>query len=348
MNDYELGAALRERVLQDRMRGLPHDGRRLQAVVGDLCGSDQDLLLPALRHLVMSAAFGSAAGQPRPLADSRLESRLMAELREVFAPRIVARMEAVVRGLLALEASGPPLEAPAAEMPKAEVSTPVAPAPVVSTPVVPAEVAPAVAIERRGSGALVALLAFLCGGLSLALVLLVTRQPGELPPAAGTASVPSRPRPQPDRPAPPEEPARTPPPPVQPEAAVAETSDEAPKADERQAIDNQRVDQAVRAVQQVYAALARRDYDSARALFAAAAADQFDPQFFSQFERVSVTDLQVSGAAGSSVNLRGLVTFVYPDGSVQTEARDFTVDTSGTPALITASEFGGVVSPRRR
>jgi hypothetical protein len=41
-----------------------------------------------------------------------------------------------------------------------------------------------------------------------------------------------------------------------------------------------------------------------------------------------------------------VVTFAYPDGSVQSESRRFTVDTASTPALIIASDFGGVIKAR--
>ncbi len=102
MTDHQLGAALKAQVLNDRQRGLAADGRRLQAVVGDLCGGDQAGLLPAVRYLVMSAAFASAAGQAEPLADPRLRPRLMQELQQVFTPAICGRMEEVLRGLLSL------------------------------------------------------------------------------------------------------------------------------------------------------------------------------------------------------------------------------------------------------
>ena len=51
--------------------------------------------------------------------------------------------------------------------------------------------------------------------------------------------------------------------------------------------------------------------------------------------------------AGSSLILEGVVTFVLPDGYLQSEKRSFCVDTSSEPPLITASEFGRVITPRR-
>jgi len=106
------------------------------------------------------------------------------------------------------------------------------------------------------------------------------------------------------------------------------------------------VDRAVSGIQALYGALSAKDFAQARSLFGPAAADQFDPGFFQQFERVTVQDLRTTSEVGSTVNLEGLVSFVWPDGSVQTETRSFSVETSSDPPLITASEFGRVVRPR--
>jgi hypothetical protein len=106
------------------------------------------------------------------------------------------------------------------------------------------------------------------------------------------------------------------------------------------------LDRAISSVQQLYGALSSGDIDAARRLFAGTAADQFDPSFFSQFSRVNVADLVETGRTGSTVELVGLVTFTYPDGSSQVESRTFTVDTASDPALITASGFQSVVQPR--
>ena len=100
VNDYALGANLRRQILSDLERGLPLDGRRLQALVGDFCGQSQLALLPALKYLVLSPAFSSAASQQPPLpADPRLQLRLQQELNEVFAAPICARMDAVLGSL---------------------------------------------------------------------------------------------------------------------------------------------------------------------------------------------------------------------------------------------------------
>jgi serine/threonine-protein kinase len=350
MNDHQLGAALRQQVLSDLQRGRGAEGRRLQALAGDLCGEEQIKLLPALRHLMLSAAFASAASQSPPLSDTRLLPRLMQELEEVFNPAICQRMERVVGGLLgqppkdASSSSSTPISAPnsappaAAAMPNAAARIKAArrsavPAPV--TPLQPPATPPLRAPARRGGGsnALLGVLAFLTGGLAVALVgALVLLQ--KSPPS--TVDSPSTPRPRSESPTTAEKPATPPQQPSLPEPEPI-TAPQPPPAN---------TDQAIASVQGLYAALSGKTYDQARRFFGGAAADQFDPAFFDQFEQVSVSDLQETSQDGSTVTLRGLVTFVYPDGSVQTESRRFSVDTATTPALITASDFGGVVKAR--
>ena len=51
----------------------------------------------------------------------------------------------------------------------------------------------------------------------------------------------------------------------------------------------------------------------------------YDPGFFKQFDRVNVSRLKVDNVTGSFINLSGVMTFVYPNGSVQKETRTFTV-----------------------
>jgi hypothetical protein len=318
MNDHQLGAALRQQVLSDLQRGRGAEGRRLQAVAGDLCGEGQSNLLPALRHLVMSAAFASAASQNPPLSEARLQQRLMQEVEEVFTPAICRRMESVMGGLLDLPAKG--ASTPTATKPAAP-----APAPAAATPV------PAPASSRGGNSVLLGFLAFLTGGLAVALVgaVVLLRYSPQGSVENPSATRPSTPPPPVARPTtPPEEPSLpTPEPPTTP----------MPSAD---------TDLAIASIRGLYGALNTRAYDQARQFFAGAAGDQFDPAFFNQFERVSVEDLRETAQEGSTVSLQGLVTFVYPDGSSQTESRSFTVDTASTPALITASEFAGVIKAR--
>lgn len=100
--DHDLGVRLRQALLQERARAQPLDGRRLQALVGDLCQGEQQALLPPLRHLVLSPVLLGEASRTPPLAEPRSRSRFQQELRGVFASPLCDRMEAVIDGLLAL------------------------------------------------------------------------------------------------------------------------------------------------------------------------------------------------------------------------------------------------------
>jgi len=106
------------------------------------------------------------------------------------------------------------------------------------------------------------------------------------------------------------------------------------------------VDLAVETIRRLYLQLTDRQYEQAMKRISPDIAWQFKPDFFRQFDRVSVQDLQENGSVGSTVNLSGVVNFVWPDGSIQREKRSFSVDTSVAPARLTATEFGGVVQSR--
>jgi len=315
MNDHQLGTALRRQVLADLERGLSCDGRRLQALVGDYCGDSQGALLPALKYLVMTPACANALSQQPPLpADGRLLLRLQQELSSVFTPAICTRMEAVLRGLLALPESTP---APGAGAPAA--------APEPAPPVTEPPPAPAPAVPGSGQG-LVAALGFLAGVLAVGLAgvvgwLLFNRQALTLLPQPATEqAVGSAPSTEGATPGP------IPPAPDLQQAAL---------------------ENAIATVQQLYSDLSNGNGEAARQRIGAGAADQFDLAFFSQFQRVGVSDLREIGRSGALVSLEGVVTFVYPDGSSQSESRSFVVDTATQPALITASGFNQVLRARQ-
>jgi len=323
MNDHQLGAALRRQVLADLERGLSCDGRRLQALVGDYCGASQGALLPALKYLVMTPACGNALSQQPPLpADGRLLLRLQQELNPVFTPAICARMEAVLRGLLALPEPGPGGAAEAEPEPE-----PAMPAAEPAAPSAAQLAAPAPPAAPASGQGLVAALGFLAGVLAVGLAglitwLLLNRQGLPLLPQPAAQDQASTPSPQADSTA-----TQLPP----------------PAPDLQQAA----LDNAIASVQQLYSDLSNGNGEAARQLIGGGAADQFDPAFFNQFQRVSVSDLREIGRSGAVVSLQGVVTFVYPDGSTQSESRSFVVDTATQPALITASGFNQVLKARQ-
>ncbi len=304
MNDYQLGVKLRRQILADFERGISSDVRRYQALLSDFCGDNELLLLPALKHLVQTAAFQEAVAERPPLpSETQLNLRLQQELDALFAPALCLRMAEVLRGLLGLAPDGQAIPSDLQDEPTAVVDTPV-----------------------RSNSGVVAVLSFIAGvlvvGVVGALTWLVLLNRSMTPSTATAPALVSEP-----------EPTQT-----EPEPATSE-----PKLDPAQL----QLNQAIETVRQLYDDISLGNTAAAKQLFSPQAADQFDPAFFSQFQRVAVDNLQEISRDGSKVSLQGVVTFVYPDGTSQAESRSFTVDTASQPGLITASSFDQVVSPRR-
>ena len=329
MNDYELGVRLRRQIFTDFERGIRNDGRRYQALLSDFCGERHSLLLPALKHLVQSPGFTSALALQPPLpSDRQLLLRLQQELQQVFAAAICHRMDGVLRGLLALPNDGETassLSAPEAVVPE-----------LVSAP----EAAAMAAVAPGGSSSeLVAVLGFIAGVLvvgvvgALSWLVLLNRQPSGMPSTSTARQQPVDAMPQAEPASSDSEAA---------EAAPAETNSTSSPDPQQLALE-----QAITSVRQLYDDLSVGNHAAARALFSPAAADQFDPAFFQQFQRVAVDNLRETGREESVLMLEGVVSFVYPDGSSQSESRSFSVDTADGRALITGSSFGEVVRPRR-
>ncbi len=304
MNDYQLGVKLRRQILADFERGISSDARRYQALLSDFCGDNELLLLPALKHLVQTAAFQEAVAERPPLpSETQLNLRLQQELDALFAPALCLRMAEVLRGLLGLAPDGQAIPSDLPDEPTAVVDTPV-----------------------HSNSGVVAVLSFIAGvlvvGVVGALTWLVLLNRSMTPSTATAPALVSEP-----------EPTQT-----EPEPATSE-----PKLDPAQL----QLNQAIETVRQLYDDISLGNTAAAKQLFSPQAADQFDPAFFSQFQRVAVDNLQEVSRDGSKVTLQGVVTFVYPDGTSQAESRSFTVDTASQPGLITASSFDQVVSPRR-
>ena len=304
MNDYQLGVKLRRQILADFERGISSDVRRYQALLSDFCGDNELLLLPALKHLVQTAAFQEAVAERPPLpSETQLNLRLQQELDALFAPALCLRMAEVLRGLLGLAPDGQAIPSDLPDEPTAVVDTPV-----------------------HSNSGVVAVLSFIAGvlvvGVVGALTWLVLLNRSMTPSTATAPALVSEP-----------EPTQT-----EPEPATSE-----PKLDPAQL----QLNQAIETVRQLYDDISLGNTAAAKQLFSPQAADQFDPAFFSQFQRVAVDNLQEVNRDGSKVTLQGVVTFVYPDGTSQAESRSFTVDTASQPGLITASSFDQVVSPRR-
>jgi len=369
MTPHQLGLELRQLVLGLRSEGCGLDPRRLQAAIGDLCGSEHSDLAPPLRYLVLSAAFASAAGQDSPLGDPRQLGRLQQELAEVYAAPLCQRLQPLLEGLLGLAATEPAVsfELPPSVAPWASgAASPAAAGSSAATPsgatrpgaAVPLPSAPhpmGMAPQRQaGASPPNTALAFVSGMLLMALAglgLWMQQRPPQPQasrnaPAAGAAGRPSAAAP----PAAPAPPATIPEP--EDTAAAGEAAEQAAPASGSGSIGSGSsgeagaLDRSRDSVNALYDALSAKDYARARRLFGAAAADQFDPAFFDQFAQVTVQDLRLISQNDSSVTLEGVVNFVYPDGTTQAETRTFALDSGSEPPLIVASAFGRVIKPR--
>ena len=97
--------------------------------------------------------------------------------------------------------------------------------------------------------------------------------------------------------------------------------------------------EAISLIEKLYYLLSVKQFDRAMSLYNPQLTESFSPSFFSQFERVTVEDLQITSRTDSSINFIGQNTYVYPDGSTQRETRSYTVRNLGGELKITASEF---------
>jgi serine/threonine-protein kinase len=105
--------------------------------------------------------------------------------------------------------------------------------------------------------------------------------------------------------------------------------------------------QAAEFVEKLYALLSDKKFDEARLAYGPPLAAQFDPNFFTQFERVTVENLQIISKTDSSINLIGENTYFYPDGSTQREQRTYTVRNLNGELKITNSKFVKVTKLRQ-
>ncbi|MBE9113273.1 serine/threonine protein kinase [Nodosilinea sp. LEGE 07298] len=99
-------------------------------------------------------------------------------------------------------------------------------------------------------------------------------------------------------------------------------------------------------VASLYSHVSNKSWDAARSQYGGSLAQQFDPGFFAQFDRVSVENLRVTSQSADTVEFVGENTYVYPDGSTQRESRSFTVQMQDGQPRIVGSSFRGVLQAR--
>lgn len=109
---------------------------------------------------------------------------------------------------------------------------------------------------------------------------------------------------------------------------------------------SEKIDAAIYVIQEWVNAMSDIDTQRASKYMTGSAERMYDPAFFKQFERVNVSSLTVDSVSGSFINLSGIMTFVYPDGSIQKETRSFTIYSKDGSAVVTNTEFGKVIESR--
>lgn len=342
MTPYQLGQSLRTQVLLQQQRAGRVQAARLVSLLRDLCVNDHHDFYAPLCFLVTSPAFASALDRDGLLAGAALLDAWNRELAQIYASGLCLRLQPVLAGLLNLSPTASPTAA-----------TPARPTLFRRDPPDPPGMGSPAAAARggstgRSSGArtvALTLLAFVGGVLlSAALTLTLGRgsnrgpspdSPASLPqrrdPEAGLRRTASAAAPQVASQTAPAAPSRQGPAAAPATTAAAET--EEPAAPQR----------ALSSVQQLYEALAARDYERARLYFSAAAADQFDPGYLEQYQQIAIQDLRVTGQSGSTLQLEGVVSLVQSDGSRQLETRSFSVDVATEPPQVTASAFERVL-----
>ncbi len=315
MNAHQIGIQLRAQVLRDHQHQHRVNVQRLQALIADLCSDNHQELVPPLRHMVQTTCFAAAAAVDPPLTDGRHLHLLRSELNQVFAPTLCVRMQPLLEGFMGMAETAP--QAKSTGIPRRSISA--------QATSEKASVRPNPSVNA----VLASLIVVLLGSLAVVGFAIMKRQ-SLLAPSSGNTTTTV----EPPISAAPAAPSELPEQQDWPTAPPGESS-------------TRQVERAVAVITELYAALSAKDFEKSKDLFGAGAADQFGPGFFVQFKRVTAQNLRVTTATKSMVNLEGEVIFYWPDGSYQSETRSFSVNTTSEPAMITASEFGSVISPRQ-
>jgi serine/threonine protein kinase, bacterial len=103
---------------------------------------------------------------------------------------------------------------------------------------------------------------------------------------------------------------------------------------------------AIQFVENLYVLLSNKSFERARMAYGSQLAARFNPNFFTQFSRVTINNLQKVSQTNSSVNIIGENTYYYFDGSTQREQRSYTVSNINGQLKVTNSNFIKVTKSR--
>lgn len=99
-------------------------------------------------------------------------------------------------------------------------------------------------------------------------------------------------------------------------------------------------------ISRFYDRVANRSWPSVRTLLSAKVSDDLEPNFFDQFEAVSVDDYRVVSQTPTAIDLVVENTYVYLDGTSQREERNYTVEMVDNRPKITYTSFEKVTKHR--
>ncbi|MCU0537855.1 MAG: protein kinase, partial [Hydrococcus sp. Prado102] len=103
---------------------------------------------------------------------------------------------------------------------------------------------------------------------------------------------------------------------------------------------------AIAFLEELYVLLSNKSFERARLAYGSRLATQFNPNFFTQFQRITINNLQKTSQTNSSINFIGENTYYYLDGSTQKEQRSYTVSEINGELKVTNSKFIKVTKSR--
>lgn len=97
--------------------------------------------------------------------------------------------------------------------------------------------------------------------------------------------------------------------------------------------------ESIALIARLYDLLSQKSFTEAELLYNPQLAYQFNSNFFSQFQRVTVENLRITSKTKNSISFIGQNTYIWLDGSTQKESRAYTVESFDGHLKITASKF---------
>ncbi|MFM2314372.1 MAG: hypothetical protein RLZZ04_3648, partial [Cyanobacteriota bacterium] len=101
--------------------------------------------------------------------------------------------------------------------------------------------------------------------------------------------------------------------------------------------------ESIALIVRLYDLLSQKSFAETESLYSSQLTNQFNSNFFSQFQRVTVENLRIISKNQNLINFIGQNTYIWLDGSTQTESRSYTVENLGGELKITDSQFIKVI-----